>query len=112
MFLEGSGGLRLGSKTPDLLVGLPWNWWHVEVEHAPFGLPNCAGLMGGRLFSPCDAGRDFSWSTIMKPKRRGRTLLLEALEKYGGAPAPGDLGSRAEVLGKSRQETRWWWWMR
>lgn len=36
MFLEGSGGLKLGSTMPDLLS---LYWWHVEVEHVPFALP-------------------------------------------------------------------------
>lgn len=79
MFLEGSGGLRLDSKTPDLLVQLSWNWWHVGVVHMPFGLPNCAGLVGGTLSLGCRQG--FQLEHHDEAKRQSRTLLSEALEK-------------------------------
>lgn len=101
MFLEGSGGLRLGSRTPDLLVRLSWNWWHVEVEHMPFGLLSCAGLVGGRPLLGMLAGI-FQLEHRDEAKQESGSLLSEALEKYRGAPAPGDPVGRAEVLGKSR----------
>lgn len=56
MFLEGNGGLRLDRKMPDLLAQPSWNWWHVEVMHMPVGLPDCAGLVGGKLSLGCWQG--------------------------------------------------------
>lgn len=68
MFLGESGGLRLDSERPDSLSAAVLELMaRVGCAHAlQFQQSALAGRMGG---SPEDAGRDFGWSTMMKPSR-------------------------------------------
>jgi len=68
----------------------------------PFTLLICAGPAGGRLSLGCWQG--FQLEHHGEDEQKSVALLSEALEKHRGAPAPGDVLSRAEVLGKSRLE--------
>lgn len=69
------GGLRLGSRTPDLLVP-PIN---LEAVPRPLALMSSAPLVGGRLSLECQQG--FQLEHQDAARQEGGTLMLQALEK-------------------------------